>query len=473
MSDNNISVKTHNHINNNPINKPKTKEDMHFDTIDPARVVKTPEKDFESQIKQELFNYNPDSVFGKFIKSLQNSPILYEEARKILLNKNFINNNIKNDPVLSIFFDSFLKSIAMNESEILDFLKFQHDTYTKFQGEFFDKLRNLLNDNPDNTEFQMVLKNFLKSYDCFMSVKETYKSINAAFENIEKNIPEMLKRSLNEITEKFIYDNTNAIDLNLSLLKTEILPFVGRYISKMNDFGILRDYVSVLVHNTVRLEYGTKTNFSDELENLFEFIKYNFHMEEKEMELLKMSLISTYESMSNVKNNSLDSFFKLLEKGAAESENSVNKGLMGDMTQSLLFSQNVNIRLLHMFLPLSYKGRFMFSEIWIDKEEDKSNKNKNTSYRNSYKVFVTFDIQSLGYFESTLELKETELLLDIYVPKRLSDFTEKIQGDLEILLSKNNVNIKNIQVQECVKVRRFNEIFTNIAERGNGVNVTV
>ncbi|HQO95032.1 MAG TPA: hypothetical protein PK516_04165, partial [Sedimentibacter sp.] len=246
---NNISVKTNNHISENPINKPKIKNEVPFDIADPTKVTKTPEKGYENQIRQELFNYNPDSVFDKFIKSLQNSPVLYEEVKKLLLSKQFINNNIKNDPVLSVFFDSFLGNIKMNEAEILDFLKFQQGTYTKFQGEFFDLLRTLLGNNPDNKGLQTVLKNFLRSYDCFVSVKEIYGSINTTFKNIEKNIPEMLKASFNELTGKFIYDNTSAMDSNLELLKNEILPFIGRYISKMNDFGIIRDYVSVLVHN--------------------------------------------------------------------------------------------------------------------------------------------------------------------------------------------------------------------------------
>lgn len=467
MLDNNISIKTNNHINDNPI-KPKVKNEVPFDIVNPTKVTKAHNKDSESQIRQELFNYNPESVFDKFIKSLQNSPVLYEQAKKILLNKQFIN-NIKNDPMLSVFFDSFLDNIKMNDSEILDFLKFQQGTYTKFQGEFFDKLRTLLSNNPDNKELKMVLKNFLRSYDCFVSVNETNNSINAAFKNIEKNIPEILKRQFNEITEKFIYD-TNAIDLNLDLIKDEVLPFIGKYISKMNDFGIIRDYVSVLIHNLVRLECGSKNNFSDELENLFEFIKYTF-IDEKQIELLKTSLINTYETKSNAKNNSMDSFLKLIEKGVNESENPATKGLMGDITESLLFSQNVNIPLLHMFLPLNYNGMFLFSEIWIGKEDDNSDKKGNSEYEKSFKVFIAFDIEYLGHFETILKLKESELSLDIYVPSSLSNYTEKIKNDL-LILSENN-NIKNITVMECTRARRIGEVFTNLTERSNGVDVKI
>ncbi|MDF2950170.1 MAG: hypothetical protein K0R07_2219, partial [Sedimentibacter sp.] len=295
-----------------------------------------------------------------------------------------------------------------------------------------------------------------------------------ALKNIEQNLPELLKNSFNEMTGKLVLDNTKGLDLNLGILKDEIIPFVGRYISKMNDFGPVKDYVSVLVHNMVRLEAATKDNFSNNLENLLEFVRYNFDVNDKDMETLKLSLIKTYEESSNVKNNSVDSFLKLLESGVKNSDNLVNKALMEEMTESILFSQNVHIPLTHMFLPLNYNGMFMFSELWIGKEyEESADKKKKNEYIQTYKVFLTFDIQNMGYFETTVILKESKLSLDIYVPSTLSNNIEKIKNDLSNLLSKNNLSVSNLSVQESVKKRRFNEIFSNLTERKSSVDVTI
>lgn len=476
MFDNNISIKTNNLVNDSSLNKPKVKTEpvAPFDVIDPTKVTKVGKQDQNNQTGQNLFNYNPDSVFDKFIKSLNSSPVLAEGAKKLLLNRQFINHNIKNDPVLGTLFDIFMKSIEMNDTEILNFLKFQQGTYTKFHGEFFNNLRSLLKSYPNNKDFQAIVRNFLKSYDCFVSIEETNKSINSSLKNIERNIPEMLKKPFNEMTSKLIWDNSKGIDLNLNLLKNEILPFMARYISKMNDFGPVRDYVSVLIHNMVRLESATKDNFSDSLETLFEFVKYNFDVDDKYMETLKMSLINTYESSSNIKNNSIDSFLKLLESGIKDSESLVNKGVMEDMTESLLFAQNVHIPLIHMFLPLNYNGMFMFSEIWIGKSYvESSDKKRKQEYVQAYKMFITFDIQNLGYFETTLILKEGNLSLDIYIPNSLSNYTSKIKEDLNKIITKNNLNISNMKIQECVRKRKFNEVFSNLTERKTGVDVTI
>lgn len=476
MLDNNISIKTNNPINDNHLNKTKVKAEqvLPFDIIDPTKVTKTAKQDPSNQTGQNLYNYNPESVFEKFIKSLQSSPVFAESARKLLLNKQFINHNIKNDPILKTLFESFLKSIEMDDTEILNFLKFQHGTYTKFQGEFFDTLRNLVKNNPNNTDFKTAVRNFLRSYDCFVSVEKTNKSIDSALNNIEKNMPDMLKKTFNEMTSKLILNNTKGIDINLDLLKNEILPFVGRYISKMNDFGPIRDYVSVLIHNMVRLESASKGYFADNLDIMFEYIQYSFNLNEKDLEAIKLSLLNTYEASSNIKNDSIDSFLKLLESGVKNSDNLVSKGLMEEMTESLLFNQNVHIPLTHMFLPLNYNGMFMFSELWIGKSyEESSDKKKKQEYVQTYKVFITFDIQNLGYFETTLVLKESCLALDIYVPSNLTNNLEKIKNDLSNILNRNNLSITDISVKESVKKRRFSEVFSNFIERKNGVDVTI
>lgn len=475
MLDNNISIKPNIKVNDNNLNKAKVKIEqvLPFDVVDPTKVTKLVKQDHGNKTGNNLLNYNPDSVFEKFVKSLHNFPILGEGARKLLLNKQFINTNIKTDSTLNALFETFLKSIEMNDAEILNFLKFQQETYTKFHGEFFDILRNLTRRFPNNQDFKIAARNFLRSYDCFVSVEETGKSIDASLKSIERNLPEILKGPFNGITGKLALDSTKGLDLNLGILKDEILPFIGRYISKMNDFGPVRDYVSVLMHNMVRLEAATKDNFSNDLENLLEYIKYNFNMDAEGIEAIKQSLVNTYEGSSNVKNFSMDSFLKVLESGAKNSENLVNKGLMQEMAESVLFNQNVHIPLTHMFLPLNYNGMFMFSEMWIGKEYEIIPDKKKTEYTQAYKIFLTFDIQNLGYFETTLIMNEQSMALDIYVPSNLSNNIEKIKNDLSTLLSNRNLKLTNLSVRECVKKRRFNEIFTNIAERKSGVDVTI
>lgn len=478
MIDNDIRVSTKNPLSDNTLNKQKIKTEpiTPFDVIDPTKVTKPNKQDPSNQTSQNWLNYNPDSVFEKFLKSLGNSPILSDNLKKLLLNNQFINHNIKNDPVLNTLFETFIKNIEMDDKQILNFLKLQQNTYTKFNGDFFNSLRNLYKLNSNNEDFKIILRNFLRSYDCFVSINDTYKSINSTLKNIHENIPDILKEPFKELLDKIVTENyTKSNDLNLNLLKNEILPFIGRYVSKMNDFGPVRDYVSVLVHNLIRLETASKETFSTDLDNLFDYIKFNLQIEDKELNNLKLSLINSYETSSNTKNNSIDSLIDIIRTGIKDSSNVVNKGVMEDMADSLLFNQSVHIPLMHLFMPLNYNGMFMFSELWISKDYEDYTENKKSNYekKETFNVFITFEIQNVGYFETTLLLKDNNLSLEILIPNKFVNHIDKIRNDISEIIQNKNISISNINVSECIKRRRFNEVFDNLAERKNGVNVVI
>lgn len=478
MIDNDIRVSTKNPLSDNTLNKQKIKTEpiTPFDVIDPTKVTKPNKQDPSNQTSQNWLNYNPDSVFEKFLKSLGNSPILSDNLKKLLLNNQFINHNIKNDPVLNTLFETFIKNIEMDDKQILNFLKLQQNTYTKFNGDFFNSLRNLYKLNSNNEDFKIILRNFLRSYDCFVSINDTYKSINSTLKNIHENIPDILKEPFKELLDKIVTENyTKSNDLNLNLLKNEILPFIGRYVSKMNDFGPVRDYVSVLVHNLIRLETASKETFSTDLDNLFDYIKFNLQIGDEELNNLKLSLINSYETSSNTKNNSIDSLIDIIKTGIKDSSNVVNKGVMEDMADSLLFNQSVHIPLMHLFMPLNYNGMFMFSELWISKDYEDYTENKKNNYeqKETYNVFITFEIQNVGYFETTLLLKDNNLSLEILIPNKFVNHIDKIRNDISEIIQNKNISISDINVSECIKRRRFNEVFDNLTERKNGVNVVI
>lgn len=477
MFDNDIRIITNTPITDNNASKQKIKPEqvLPFDIIDPTKVTRPAQREGAGNAAQNGLYYNSNSVFEKFIQALKSSPELSEGAKKLILNKQFINFNIKNDPVLKTLFDNFLKNIEMNDAEIVNYLKFQQNNYTKFNGEFFDELRNLLKSNPNNEDFKQILRSFLKSYDCFASINETHNSIISTLKNIRGYLPKVLHESYDSLVEKMISENiSSSTDLNLNVLKNDILPFIGRYISKMNDFGPVRDYVSVLIHNIVRLESGAKENFSTDLDNLFDYIKFNLNLSDNEMEKIKTALINNYESTTNVKNESIDSFLKLIESGIKKSENIVNKGVMEDMTESLLFNQNVHMPLIHMFLPLNYNGMFMFSELWLSKiTEESESKNGKAEQKDVYKVFITFDIQNVGYFETVLISKDSKVTLEIFVPNSMNPYMDKIKNDITKILSSKNMTISNIFINECVKKKKLYEVFNNLSERKNGVNVII
>lgn len=473
MLNNDVRIQGNNSIND-AAGKQKAKNEqlLPIDVLSPERVNKPAKQDGSGSMQNSL-NANADSVFNKFLQALKELPELAESGKKLILNRQFINQNIKSDPILNTLFEGFMESIKMSEGEILELIKFQQNTYTKYHGKFFDTLRTLLKGNPSNDDFKLILRNFLKSYECFVSVNESYSSIMSNLKSIRDTLPQLLKEPFDSMTDKFVYDGTDSHESNLNLLKNEIIPFMGRYIAKMNDFGVVRDYVSVLIHNIVRLEAGSQESFSNDLDMLFDFLRYNLNIGEDKLNEIKLLLVSTHEEAAALKNKSMDSFLKLIEAGIKKSENPVNREFCEDIAQSLLFSHNVQMPLMHMFFPVNYNGMFMFSELWVGKGYEKPEGKKNQELSEFYKVYITFDIHGTGYFEAILIYRDSKVSLEISVPNSLSAFSGKIKNDIGKILSSKKVPVTDIYVNECIKKRKFNEVFSNLSERKVGVNVIV
>jgi len=142
-----------------------------------------------------------------------------------------------------------------------------------------------------------------------------------------------------------------------------------------------------------------------------------------------------------------------------------------------LVSNNVQIPLIHIFLPVNYNGVFMFSELWINKEifddkvNDENEKENEKENSETFKIFLTFDIDNIGYFETIIFSKNNKISLDIFVPNALKGLTNKIKDDITNIVKKNNLNISNIYVNECTKQRKFNEVFSTKFIKERGINV--
>lgn len=481
----NIKI-TANNINstNNNLNRVRVPEKPEvlspFDILDPNIVNKAikPEQAALNQNQNGNIAPNPNSVFVKFLQSLDLAPTLIENMRKLLLSRNFINSNIKTNPLMKLFFEEFVKDIDMDNEQMLDFIKFQHNNYTKFSGEFFGFIRNAMKANPSD-DFKNIVANFLKSYDCFLSADDSTKAIVNILKQITDNMPEILTESFESMANKMILNEPEKnAGKNLELLKNNIIPYLGKYISKTNDFGIIRDYISVLVHNIVRLEKGLQDNFLDSADILLEYMKYSFNLSDENVSELKQALINTFRGNNEIKNNSLDYMFKMIDSGIKDDKNHVNKTTFESIQESLLTSSNVQVPLVHIFLPVNYGGIFMFSELWISKEiyedniKDSSKKSsKNDENTDLYKIFLNFDIENIGYFETIIFSKNDKISLEISIPNSLKDFSSKIKTDITNIVKKNNINVTDIYVSECTKQRKFNEVFGTKFIKERGINV--
>ncbi len=124
--------------------------------------------------------------------------------------------------------------------------------------------------------------------------------------------------------------------------------------------------------------------------------------------------------------------------------------------------------LLHFILPFQFEDNNVVSEMWVDPDA----KHGSDGGR-KVKLFLKFDIQSLGKFELVMTLQDHESKMQLFVPTFLAKQDKKIQTDVSSILKKNGIRLSQCAVYGRVRDRKIDEVFPEIRAKENTINVRI
>ena len=472
------------HHNDNSTKIRQAKDMPILNPVDAARV--TPKNNSENSQNtknnnqfSQLLNHN--SVFNRFINQLSQTPSLSQTLKKLMFEA-FVadKNGISTSKLLgkTSEVDDLLTALAskldMNPEQIVEALHYQSENQTKFGGKMFDMLRKLLSDNRSTQEFENLLGKFLKSYNGYHSVSNTAKSILQNLKGIAGHMPKTYQDNLTQIIDKIItHQPSTSLDINLSTLKNEVIPFLSHYISQTNDFGKIRDAITLLVNNIARLDSGSRDDIVTKFVDLLDFCKFHFDMSDEDITYVKNIFVRDLDNPQTSTNELFDSLTKLLAQGSDPNSQSPQACAMyRDIVSSLLLDNSVFMPLTHLFLPLNYNGTFMFSEVWIDKDANPKN---NTSDEAVTKVFVTFDIKGIGYFEATvwLNVVSSDADVELSCPESLVQKDTDIKNNVAQIIAKNGFSLTSIAVIKGQPPQALTDIFKKTQLSRRGIDVVI
>uniref|UniRef100_UPI0006D2C793 hypothetical protein n=1 Tax=Clostridium sp. NkU-1 TaxID=1095009 RepID=UPI0006D2C793 len=87
-----------------------------------------------------------------------------------------------------------------------------------------------------------------------------------------------------------------------------------------------------------------------------------------------------------------------------------------NMLQSMVLNESVYMPLLHLAFPMNVDGRKLFSEMWIDPDEEGSS--TQAGAKHTTRIFVKFDIRELGQFKLLLFMGTMRLHFSFIIRKR-------------------------------------------------------
>lgn len=432
--------------------------------VDPSRVTRADGREGgkASGADDNSYSINYESNYGAFIKKLDDAGGLSRLLEKALSGQMGSAGALGE---ASEGANIFAVLTAQTTGELLNYLKEQTGQQVKFSGQLFDGLRGLLNQEISEN-LRELLGDFLKSYNDFSSGVHLLRQMKTLTEDITSLMLRQFRGEMEQLADSMQWDAANGdTAYNTSVLNGRLIPFLSDYISKIHDYGAVRDAVMLLIFHAVRYENGNSSQLEQLLEKLVRNREFADLYQGNLMEDLRAALEA---QQSNMGKETADMLSSMLLKGANGQAGLENIQQYYTMLNGMLLNESVYMPLLHMLFPFQYKGKQVMSEAWVDPDAEQSTKGGR-----KIKLFLKFDIQGLGKFELTALVQNKRAGIGLAVPKALTENTGDIRKRVEEIIKAHGMTVSELSVRERVRESRIEEIFPEIREKERSINVRI
>ena len=458
--------------NNTLKGSPQINQDPNIkNQVDLNRVVRQDAKENQQGFNQQgLLHY--ESNYNKFLENIQKSLPLSNILSE-LIGSDF--SSIVENPAASASMMADLKQllemIQLEEGEVLDFVKNQVSSSIGFKSAFFDMLRDLMN-HSNSVEFRSDILRFAKKFNDMASGQRLISEIAKHLTDIARSIPRSDSQALSQMIDALNLDAAKGeTSANLALLKNEVLPLLSKYIVHSNDFGRVRDLLSLLSLSIARYESGSKEDVMAAMKTLSMYSSFRERIGQLDDEGIGYILDRLLSDKIEKSNALSDQLSNIVDKGLRGQAGYENKAIFENMARSILVNQSVYMPLIHSLIPFELQGKLLVSEMWID-PDDGNHSAKGESERIT-RVYLRFEISDLGNFDMVMNLQDKKVDLQLLCPSQMErDFSEIKNGIRQIVESNSLVN-SHIYVEKNEGKLTLSEVFPKIKEGRNNINVTI
>lgn len=364
-----------------------------------------------------------------------------------------------------------MQMMHMDPDQLLAFLKSQMKNGSRLGGPLFALLRGAYA-NAASANVQEDILQFIKAYMDNASSEHIAKNILRALRGMAGSMPASWAQALNDLLEQMEQDMAAGDrDAVLQTLRQKVFPHMSDYVGRTHDLGTPREHLSMLMLDMVRYENGSQENLLEAFRRLVSYGTLRDQLggitDEMLLQLLQQNSFDPNDP-SNLFANSLTA----AAARAISGEGDANiQSIFRQLVAAMLINESVYMPVNHFILPLEWDGKFLFSELWVDPDaehaDDSGRKRKCT------KLLFKIDVQPLGAFDVLLVGVEKEIAMNIFAPDKVMPFAGRIEQALGQILERNGLKNGGVSVFKMQRPLTLTEVFPQIFERKNSVNVKV
>lgn len=410
-----------------------------------------------------------ESNFGNFVQTLQNIPKLREIMSKMLFSGmgNLVEAGISKGTAAEI--EALLHMLSMSPDKLKEFLKSQMNGANRLQGPLFDMLRQVMGE-ANTVELKQSILDFLKKYNDMSSGKHLLENIKGELKEMEGYMFRSDREALQSLSSKLLEYSMENNRANAQLLKEQIIPFLGRYVSETRDLGTIRDLISLLTLNTSRYENGNVDSVAQAFQRLMEFPAFQKRFAGMNADEFRNMLMNVDFDRAAGKAEWADSLLSIIRSGVRGEAGIENREAFMNIMNGLLINESVYMPVLHVMLPLILNGVPVFSEMWVDPDEESGNEG---SSERGVKLLLKFDMKDVGFFDMIMYYENGKMDMMLRYPESLSQHEAEIRKGIAGIMEKNEVELEYLAVEQGKEPIPVSAAFPKIFERRNAVNVTI
>ena len=338
----------------------------------------------------------------------------------------------------------------------------------RLQGPLFDVLRQIMNET-GTVELKAGILDMLKKYNDMSSGKHILESIKDNLAEIEARMFKNNRQELQQLASRLRPYSMENNEINTQILKEQIIPYLGKYISQTKDLGRIRDLISLLALNTSRLENGNVDKVSQSFQRLLDFPGFSKYFQGMTSAQFKDMLMNVDYEKAAGKMDWIDKFLNIMEAGVRGEAGVENKDAFMSIMRSMMINESVYMPVMHVMLPVILDGVPMYSELWVDPDEESGNPG---SKERGVKLLIKFDLKDVGFFDMMMYYEKGKMDMLIHYPEELADHESDIRENIRKIMNRNHLEVEYLAVEQGKVPIKVSAAFPKIFERRNSVNVT-
>lgn len=437
---------------------------------DPSKVVRADRRtEQQDSGQQNAGNVRYDSNFQTFLQRLRETPNLAQSLSRLFITREGTVVSSGMTAGVAAEMAKALEMIQVDQAALEEFLLSQLQTGTRLGGPMFALLRSAYSRAASDSVRADILS-FVKSYLDWSDSGHIGGNLLRNVQGMADAMPASWGDKLREVAAEL----ANSLDAGdrkgaLELLRQRVIPFMSSYVGHTHDVGRARGLLSLMTLDMARFENGSEEKL---LEDFHRLSSYGT-LKEQLGAVDDASLLKLLER-SQFRPSAATQFSDHLAQAAAHAlrgdGSAETQEIFSQLVRAMLVNESVYMPVNHLLVPLEMDGRLLFSELWVDPDDDSSKQNGRGG---GTKLLLKMDVQDLGLFDLVLMSQDRDISIRISCPDKAAPFTREIEQSVSQIVARCGLTPKEVTVRKVERPVALTEVFPQIFEGMNSINVKV